>query len=104
MSRAEDLSGRLSFITVLLLSVAVRVRGPSTLTCADDGECRTGRVCDPETKTRIERRPIRIRLAMEGRPRCGSVQPDAAALPDGSDARYDGSPRWRWRRRPRCHR
>ena len=79
--------GRLSLITALVfIGCGSESAGPSTFTCADDTECRTGRVCDPETKTCIEATSNRdTGPAMDARvPDAAPVQLDAAALPDAA--------------------
>ena len=77
---------RLYLLPFLVVMGCGESAGPSTFTCTDDTECRTGRVCDPETKTCIKATPNPdMSPAMDARvPDAAPVQPDAAALPDAA--------------------
>ena len=78
--------GRIGLITVLILVGCGENAGPSSFACADDTECRTGRVCDPETKTCIEATSNPdMGPAMDARvPDAAPVPPDAETLPDAA--------------------
>ena len=73
---------RLGLIGLLVFLGCGDSAGPSAFRCADDTECRTGRLCDPETKTCIDAPSPDAATMPDGRLVDAAPRPDAALRPD----------------------